>query len=110
MVEQQVQVLSDEDGVRVIVCAGDFDQDSLGPLEAACVAGEDDPAVRRVVLDVTGVTFADSAMLNLMLRLRRTGRLVLVGPVPPRMGRLLDLTGTSALFPTAEGVEAARLL
>ncbi|MFJ5811241.1 hypothetical protein [Streptomyces sp. NPDC093093] len=33
--EQQVRVLPDDDGVRVIVCAGEFDADTLGPLEAA---------------------------------------------------------------------------
>lgn len=108
--ELKVRVLPDEDGVRVIVCAGEFDQDTLGPLTAACTAAADDPGLRRIVLDVAQVTFADSAMLNLMLSLRRTGRLVLAGPVPPRLGRLLEVTGARDLFPTADGIEAARSL
>ncbi|MFH8894218.1 hypothetical protein [Streptomyces sp. NPDC017949] len=47
-------------------------------------------------------------MLNLMLLLLRSGRLVLAGPVPDRLGRLLDVTEARALFTTADGVEAAR--
>ncbi len=108
--EQQVQVQSDEDGVRVIVCGGEFDQDTLNPLEQACTAAADDPGVRRIVLDVTEVTFADSSMLNLMLLVRRTGRLVLAGPLPHQLSRLLDLTEARDLFPTAESIDAARTL
>ncbi|MFD9305423.1 STAS domain-containing protein [Streptomyces sp. NPDC060048] len=108
--ELRVRVLPDEDGVRVIVCAGEFDQDTLGSLRAACAAAADHPGLRRIVLDVTRVTFADSAMLNLMLILLRTGRLILAGPVPTRLGRLLDLTGAREVFPTADGIEAARTL
>ncbi|MFD9359971.1 STAS domain-containing protein [Streptomyces sp. NPDC060031] len=108
--EQQVQVLPDEDGVRVIVCAGEFDQDTLGPLKTASTKAAYDPGVRRIVLDITAVTFADSVTLSLMLHLLRTGRLVLAGPVPPRLDRLLDLTETRDLFPTADGIEAARIL
>ncbi|MFD3328018.1 STAS domain-containing protein [Streptomyces sp. NPDC058701] len=108
--EQQVRVLPDEGGVRVIVCAGDFDQDTLEPLDQACADAEDDPGVRRIVLDVTRVDFADSSMLNLMVRVLRTGRLVVAGPVPPRLGRLLDLTQVRDLLPTADGIDAARSL
>ncbi|MFD3544842.1 STAS domain-containing protein [Streptomyces sp. NPDC058655] len=108
--EQQVRVLPDEDGVRVIVCVGDFDQDTLRPLHQACTDAVDDPGVRRIVLDVTGIDFADSSMLNLMIRMLRTGCLVVAGPVPPRLGRLLDLTQVRAVLPTADGIDAARAL
>ncbi|MGW7065082.1 STAS domain-containing protein [Streptomyces sp. NPDC054904] len=108
--DQRVQVLPDEDGVRVIVCGGEFDQDTLGLLKEAGTAAVEDPGVRRIVLDVTSVDFADSSMLNLMLLVLRSGRLVLAGPVPDRLGRLLDVTETRALFTTADGVEAAREL
>ncbi|MGW7319613.1 STAS domain-containing protein [Streptomyces sp. NPDC054865] len=108
--DQRVQVLPDVDGVRVIVCGGEFDQDTLGPLKEAGTAAVEDPGVRRIVLDVTAVDFADSSMLNLMLLWRRSGRLVLAGPVPDRLGRLLDVTEARALFITADGLEAAREL
>lgn len=110
LVEQQVRVLPDDSGVRVIVCAGEFDAESLGGLKAAATAAIDDPGARRIVLDVTDVTFADSSMLNVMILLLRTGRLVLAGTMPPQLSRLLNLTGAGPLFPTADTVEAARVL
>ncbi|MFJ7269499.1 hypothetical protein ACIQV3_23115 [Streptomyces sp. NPDC099050] len=62
---------------------GDSGRESLHLLRAA----DDDLGVRRIVLDVSRATFADSTMLILL----RTGRLVLAGPVPPRQGRVLGL-------------------
>ncbi|MFF3215540.1 STAS domain-containing protein [Streptomyces sp. NPDC002886] len=109
--EQQVRVLPDEDGVRVIVCAGDFDQDTLAPLDQACTQAADDPGVRRIVLDVTRVAFADSSMLNLMVRMLHTDRLVVAGPVPEQLGRLLDLTQVRGILRiTDDGIDAARTL
>ncbi|MFD5890624.1 STAS domain-containing protein [Streptomyces sp. NPDC060334] len=106
--EQQVRVLPDENGVRVIVCVGDFDAETLGGLKAASTAAIADAGVLRIVLDVTGVTFADSSMLNVMILLLNTGRLGLAGTVPTQLGRLLDVTGAGQLFTTADTVETAR--
>ncbi|WP_167367956.1 STAS domain-containing protein [Streptomyces agglomeratus] len=106
--EQQVTVLQDKDGVRVIECAGEFDQDTLPPLKAATTEAAGDPALRRIVLDVSRVTFADSAMLNTLLMLLRSGRLVLAGPIPVQLDRLMEITQCRALFTTADSMEAAR--
>ncbi|MFD3699669.1 STAS domain-containing protein [Streptomyces sp. NPDC058646] len=108
--EQQVTVLQDQDGVRVIVCAGEFDQDTLPPLKAATTEAAADPALHRIVLDVSRVAFADSAMLNLMLMLLRSGRLVLAGPIPVQLDRLLEITQCRPLFTTVDSIEAARAL
>ncbi|MFD3872858.1 hypothetical protein [Streptomyces sp. NPDC058623] len=54
------------------------------------------------------MTYADSSILNLMLLLLLSGRLVLAGSVPDRLGRLLDVTEVRALFTTTDGIEAAR--
>ncbi|WP_329448323.1 STAS domain-containing protein (plasmid) [Streptomyces sp. NBC_01426] len=109
--EQQVLVLPDEgDGVRVIACVGEFDQDTLEAFREAGNPAAADPSVRRIVLDVSRLTFADSSMLNEMLRLLRSGRLVLAGPIPPSLRRVFELTGAGSLFPTAVSVEAARIL
>ncbi|MFD9381080.1 STAS domain-containing protein [Streptomyces sp. NPDC059999] len=111
VVEQEVLVLPDEgDGVRVIVCAGEFDQETLEAFRKAGNPAVADPAVRRIVLDVSRLTFADSSMLNGMLRLLRSGRLVLAGPLPASLERVFELTGAGSLFPIAESVEAARIL
>ncbi|MFE2922164.1 STAS domain-containing protein [Streptomyces goshikiensis] len=108
--EQQVQAFPDEDGIRVIVCTGEFDQDTIAPLKAACAAAVDDPRVRRIVLDISALAFADSSMLNLMLRVRASGRLVLAGPLPRQLARILDLTSARELFAMADGIGAARAL
>lgn len=108
--EQQVEVRPDEDGVRVIVCVGEFDQDTLLPLRTSGARAAADLDVRRIVLDVSRVAFADSSMLNEMLLLLRTGRLVLAGPLPDQLARLLDLTQARDLFPVADGIKAASSL
>ncbi|MFD9380838.1 STAS domain-containing protein [Streptomyces sp. NPDC059999] len=109
--EQEVLVLPDEgDGVRVIACVGEFDQDTLEAFRRAANAAVADPALRRIVLDVSRLTFADSSMLNEMLRLLRSGRLVLAGPLPASLERVFELTGVGSLFPTAHSLGAARTL
>ncbi|MFI5762436.1 MULTISPECIES: STAS domain-containing protein [unclassified Streptomyces] len=108
--EQHVKVSPDVDGVRVITCAGEFDQDTLEPLRQAIAGALADP-VDTIVLDVSEVAFADSSMLNEMLRLRRTGRpLVLAGPLNPQMARLFELTSADQIFTIADSVEAALTL
>lgn len=109
--EQDVVVLPDEgDGVRVIACSGDFDQASLQALRQACAPAVADPAVRRIVLDVSRITFADSAMLDTMLYLHRSGRLVLAGPLPRSLVPVFELTMAGRLFAVAGTVEEARTL
>ncbi|MFF3013872.1 STAS domain-containing protein [Streptomyces sp. NPDC057939] len=109
--EQQVLVLPDRhDGVRVIVCAGEFDQRTLGPLSTVGAGALAESAVSRIVLDVSRVTFADSSMLNEMFRLRRGSSLVLVGPLPATLDRVLELTQARELFRIADDIEAARTL
>ncbi|WP_411103014.1 STAS domain-containing protein [Streptomyces sp. cmx-4-9] len=109
--EQQVLVLPDrDDGTRVIVCAGEFDQQSLDAITEAGAAATADPAIGRIVLDVSRITFADSSMLNAMFRLRRASTLVLVGPLPRSLERVLQLTQARTLFDVAEDIDTARTL
>lgn len=46
-------------------------------------------------------------MLNEMFRLRRNSRLVLIGPLPTSLERVLELTQARALFHVADSIEAA---
>ncbi|MFD3869413.1 STAS domain-containing protein [Streptomyces sp. NPDC058623] len=109
--DQQVLVLADQDdGVRVIVCAGEFDQHTLGPVHQAGTAAIADPAIRRIVLDAGDITFADSSMLNELFRLRRGTDLVLVGPLPRSLERVLELTQARLLFHVVPSIEAARTI
>ncbi|MEU9031160.1 STAS domain-containing protein [Streptomyces sp. NPDC048383] len=96
---QEVEVAPDADGVRLIVCTGVFEYETLGLLRDAGAAAAADPTVRQIALDLTGVTHADSSMLSELLFMQRTGRLYLVGHVPQALDRLFDLTGVRELFP-----------
>ncbi|WP_052714047.1 STAS domain-containing protein [Streptomyces katrae] len=101
MESPQVTVKAEPDGVWRIVCAGEFDLDTTGKLEAAC-QGEAAGA-RLLVIDVTGVAFADSSFLNVLIRLRNTRPVVLAGPLPHQLERLLEMTGARALFTIRDG-------
>ncbi|MFF3728558.1 STAS domain-containing protein [Streptomyces erythrochromogenes] len=91
------------DGVCVVACAGEFDQDTVGLLEVTCE--RETASAKLLVLDVKNVAFADSSFLNTLIRLRNTRPLVLAGPLPAQLHRLLDMTGALALFEMREGGE-----
>jgi anti-sigma B factor antagonist len=74
-----------------------------------------DEAVRMrpslLIVDLTGIGFCDSTVLNALLRTRIGARvggfpLVLAGP-PPQAMRLLRLTRTDAVFTLRPSVESA---
>ncbi|MFD6180673.1 STAS domain-containing protein [Streptomyces goshikiensis] len=96
MESPKVTVRSDGDGVYVVSCAGEFDQDTIGELGATCARL--DAGATLLVLDVKNVAFADSSFLNTLIRLRNTRPLVLEGPLPDQLFRLLTLTGALGLF------------
>ncbi|GGZ82054.1 STAS domain-containing protein [Streptomyces subrutilus] len=88
-----------EGDVRIVVMAGEFDMDSVGELRTAL-----DPeaaGVTRFVLDVSGVTFADSTALSIMLQPALDRPVVLAGQVPDRLARLLEVTGADRAFVAA---------
>lgn len=91
-----VRVRPEADGVCVVVCSGEFDQDTVGMLVDAC--DTEASGAKLLVLDVARVLFADSAFLNVMIRLRNSRRMALAGPVPHQLHRLLELTGALDLF------------
>ncbi|MCY0929061.1 STAS domain-containing protein [Streptomyces sp. H27-H1] len=104
MESPRVVVRSEGDGVSVLVCSGEFDLDTAGVLRAAC---ERASAAEILVLDVAQVGFADSTFLNLLLKLRKSRRLVLIGPLSEQLLRLLEMTGTLALFEIRENAPEA---
>jgi anti-sigma B factor antagonist len=96
----------------VVSAAGELDVASVEPLER----GFDDVrhrGARRVIADLTGVTFLDSVALGVLVReakrLRTAGgRCVLVAD-DPRILRVLEITGLERVFgierSLAEGVD-----
>ncbi|MFF1561750.1 STAS domain-containing protein [Streptomyces sp. NPDC058279] len=91
-----MSIRTEAGGARVIVCAGDFDMDTLAGLSAACEREAE--SSRRLVIDVTGVTFADSSFLNVLITWRKRLPVALLGPLPSRLRFLLEITGALELF------------
>ncbi|MFJ6784426.1 STAS domain-containing protein [Streptomyces yangpuensis] len=96
----QVTVRAEADGVRVVVCSGEFDLDTTGLLIEAC-------DVRPVpagllVVDVRQMEFGDSSFLNALIRLRNTRSMALQGPLPSQLRRMLEMTGALDLFEIRE--------
>ncbi|MFE5627357.1 STAS domain-containing protein [Streptomyces virginiae] len=96
MIAPKVTVGTDEDGLRVVVCSGEFDLDTTELLIEACDLA---PApAGPLVLDVRQVAFADSSFLNALIRLRNTRPLALHGPLPSQLRRMMEMTGALTLF------------
>ncbi|MFJ4778077.1 STAS domain-containing protein [Streptomyces sp. NPDC088762] len=81
---------------RVVVMTGEFDIENVSELRAAL--DPETPGIARFVLDVSGVTFADSTALSIMLQPALNRPVVLVGEVPDRLARLLEITGADLAF------------
>jgi anti-anti-sigma factor len=105
--------VADEPGRRpgVIKVVGEMDLDTSDPLR-----GRVDRALGQhvhLVLDLSGVTFADSTFLNTLLRARqkaleRGGSVSLLAP-SDSVRHLLRLTGAAALFPVVTADELDEL-
>ncbi|MER6225451.1 STAS domain-containing protein [Streptomyces sp900105755] len=88
--------------VFVLTVRGEVDYDDAGDFERAWEAA-DRAGMPVTAVDLAGVTFADSMLLNALIRARHRHRadgrtLVLVGPLPAAVGRLLEISGTAELF------------
>ncbi|MEU6865576.1 STAS domain-containing protein [Streptomyces sp. NPDC046876] len=98
-----ITVTSSVGGVMVVAVSGEIDLHSAVHLRralAAALAGCQDQF--EIALDLSAVTFCDCSGLNALLRARRRARrecvsLTISAAAPP-VSRLLELTGTAALF------------
>ncbi|MER5887164.1 STAS domain-containing protein [Streptomyces sp. NPDC001941] len=94
------------DQVFLIELNGETDFDDTAELDAAWAAA-DEAALPTTAIDLSGVAFADSMLLNSLLgalaRHQATGReLILLGPLPDGVRRLLSLSGTLEHFTVAD--------
>ncbi|MEV6796314.1 STAS domain-containing protein [Streptomyces sp. NPDC051320] len=88
----------------VVVADGEYDMHSITPLaEVLTTAAIQHP---KVVLDTSGVTFADSSFLNLIIIVHQTTALRVVAP-GPQLLRLLKVTGTDTILHIRATVEGA---
>lgn len=91
-------------GARVVVARGAYDMDSIRPLaDALGTAARNHP---KVILDASGVTFADSTFLNLLILTHQATVLRVVAPSPP-VRRLCEITGVDGLLELRDTVEDA---
>ncbi|MFK0222916.1 STAS domain-containing protein [Streptomyces vinaceus] len=104
-----VQRLPDENGTRIILCAGEFDFFTTPPLAEEFTEARA-RLIHRVILDVSQITFADSVFLNTLVLGHRTLALVLAGPVPTHLAQLLALTRLDTLLTIAPDLLAAAQL
>ncbi|MFC9586648.1 STAS domain-containing protein [Streptomyces yangpuensis] len=101
----QVTVRAEADGVRVVVCCGEFDLDTTGLLVDACDVRPVPASL--LVVDVRQVAFGDSSFLNALIRLRNTRPMALLGPLPNQLHRMMQMTGALPLFEIRDTTEHA---
>ncbi|MFF1558479.1 STAS domain-containing protein [Streptomyces sp. NPDC058279] len=94
----------------VITVSGEVDLDTADPLRLTLEAASSPRQPLPVLLNLRGVRFGGSALVNLLLRARSSlgpDRLTLADPAP-RVIRLLRLTGLDAHFEVGPRPAAAR--
>lgn len=102
--EQATVVQYEWCGARVVGARGAYDMDTITPLaEALHTASK---AYPKVVLDASGLTFADSTVLSLLIRTHQAADLRVAAPAQ-QLRRLLELTGADAVLKVMSTVEEA---
>lgn len=91
-------------GAWVVAARGDYDLHSITPLAEAL--GSAARTHRKVVLDTSGVSFADSTFLNMLIRAHQETTLRVVAPTP-QLRRILQVTGVDSVLDTRATVEEA---
>lgn len=91
-------------GARVVVPRGSYDIESIDPLAAVLATASAEH--RTIVLDASGITFADSALLNLLIVTRKKADLRLAAPTP-QLQRILEITGVDTIVKVRATVEDA---
>ncbi|WP_386443462.1 STAS domain-containing protein [Streptomyces ovatisporus] len=94
------------DGTEVLTLSGDLDLDvvdEITPVLDAALAAQPD----SLVIDLSGVTFADSSALNMLLRTHARTSLHLGGPLHPVVRRLFEITGIESVLNLHDSPAAA---
>ncbi|MFD9003654.1 STAS domain-containing protein [Streptomyces sp. NPDC059582] len=99
------------DGIRVVTVRGALDYDVKGAFSDALFSPDSAASPLRIVIDLSGVTFMDSAGLSVLIATHHTaayeqGWLRIAG-APPPVQRLLELTGVDRLIPCHPTTEHA---
>ncbi|WP_069174512.1 STAS domain-containing protein [Streptomyces griseus] len=110
--ELRVVVETTDDGVVLIRVRGTLDAWSGPTLLVEALEGAASTGGRLTVADLSGLAFADSTGLHVLLDAQRGHteagvRLVLAGPLRTEVRRLFEVSGTTGAFRFAESVDAA---
>jgi anti-anti-sigma factor len=88
----------------VVAARGDYDMHTITPLaEALDASARKHP---KVILDASGITFADSTLLNLLIRTHQAGTLRVAAP-PARVRQLFEIAGVDDYLEIRSTVDAA---
>lgn len=94
----------ERDGPWVVVAHGALRHGLISPLaEALEIAAQKHPSV---VVDTSGVSFADSTLLNILLHIRRLTALRVAAPTRQLL-RILEMTGADTVLDVHATVEDA---
>ncbi|MEU5715330.1 STAS domain-containing protein [Streptomyces sp. NPDC020403] len=110
--ELRVVVEATDDGVVLIRVRGTLDAWSGPSALVEALEGAVGTGGRLTVADLSGLTFADSTGLHVLLNAQRGHAeagvgLVLAGPLRTEVRRLFEVSGTAGAFRFAETVDAA---
>ncbi|WP_432055691.1 STAS domain-containing protein [Streptomyces sp. bgisy022] len=111
MSDEQMVTVREGAQAFVLEVTGEIDIDTVDALEEGMTRAWEANAPVTVV-DLSGIRFADSSLLNLLLEAQARHsaagrRLAVAGPFHDAVRRLFDLTGTAGHLPLTENVEAA---
>lgn len=100
-----------ENGVLIVRVRGGIGFDHAGELKRALTKARRRDTSRTVV-DLSGLMFADSTLLHVLLGAQREHRaeglpMVVAGPLSPTVRRLFEVTGTADFFTMAPSLDAA---
>ncbi|WP_353945506.1 STAS domain-containing protein [Streptomyces sp. HUAS MG91] len=98
--------------VTAVTLSGEADLHNLAEVVEAFAQALSDPHTKGTVIDLSALTFADSVLLNQLLRAqtdhRAEGRsLRIAGPLHPGVERLLQITGADEILDVAADLETA---
>jgi anti-anti-sigma factor len=87
--------------------SGEFDMNATFTVEPALERALDDPALERLTVDLSGLSFIDSTGMGVLLRLQgettARGVQLAVVPGPPEVQRVFDSAGLLDTLPFVPG-------
>lgn len=105
-IETEIIVWRERDALMVAI-TGHLDLDNIAPLDTALQRAAAD-GVARVVVDLSGVTFADSTTVNVLLQAHTAlGPALRLAAPSVFLERLFTLTGLDTVLPLHESVTKA---